>query len=413
MPRETSTLTPALGSSAPAALPNANPATLDHSKNGDIEVLRALAILFTMLCHVNRLAPVLKGHDFLMTRFGFWGGVDLFFCISGFVIAASILQQPRTATFAELGIPFWIRRIFRIWPAAAFWLLIPLLCAKLFNLTGGFGQLRSDLPASGAAFAQMANFYFIACKHEQAWGWPCGKADVYWSLSLEEQFYLVFPFLIYFLRRSTLRVVLLALIAAQIFLIRPVDGALWFTRTDAISFGVLIALARRDGWLDAPGKVVQQHPRLAGFAALLLAVAVASISVMPSLQINAGLLALTSAGLVFIASVNADVIVPVAYLRQGLLWIGSRSFSLYLAHIPVMLATREIFYRASHKDPSLVPPAAAVILVALVLLGLCAEGTYRVIETPFRLFGRQVAKNWKVNAIRAPAFSRLWSSFIG
>lgn len=410
MPRETLPLPPPLEPPPAIALPNAGRAS--HSKNADIEVLRAIAILFTMVCHFNHLFPGLEARDNLLPKLGFWGGVDLFLCISGFVIATSLMQQPRAATFAEFGIPFWIRRIFRIWPAALLWLVIPLLCAKFFNLTGDFGRVGSNLPGSAAAFAQMENFYFMVCKHRLSWAWPCGKADVYWSLSLEEQFYLVFPFLIYFLRRSALRAVLLALIAAQILLIRPVDGALWFVRTDAICFGVLIALARTDGWLDVPSAAILRHPRIAACAALLLAAAIALISVTPWLQINTGLLALTSACLVLIASANANVIVPLAYLRPVMLWIGSRSFSLYLAHIPAMLATREIFYRALHKDPLLVLPAAAVILTLVALLGLCAEGTYRIVETPFRVSGRRVAEKWRGGAIQVPAFFRLWNRTI-
>lgn len=384
----------------------ANRAIDDRSKNGDIEILRAIAILFTLVCHLNHLFP---GHDpssNVLARFEFWGGVDLFFCISGFVIATSLLDRPRAAEFAQLGIPFWIRRIFRIWPAAILWLVIPLICAKFFNLTGDFGRVRSNLPGSGAALAQVENLYFIVCKNPHAWSWPCGKADVYWSLSLEEQFYLVFPFLIFFLSKRTLRAVLWALIAAQIFMARPVDGALWFIRTDALCFGVLIALARHDGWLGGSMPAVLAHRRIAVCAALLLAAAIALISVTPSLRINAGLLAVASAGLVTIASLNANLIVPATYLRPLMLWIGSRSFAIYLAHIPCMLVTREIFYRTLHEKPSVTLLSLAAILTMTALLVLCAEGTYRIVETPFREFGRGIARKLSGGI---PALSHLGS----
>jgi peptidoglycan/LPS O-acetylase OafA/YrhL len=378
----------------------------DRSKNGDIEVLRAIAIIFTLVCHLNHLFPGPDARSDLLARFNFWGGVDLFFCISGFVIATSILHQPRTATFAQLGVPFWIRRIFRIWPAAILWLAIPLICAKFFNLTGEFGRLRSNWPGSGAAFAQLENFYFIVCKHRLTWSWPCGKADIYWSLSLEEQFYLVFPFLIFLLRERTLRTMLWLLIAAQIFLVRPVDGALWFVRTDALCFGVLIALARRAGWLDASRPALLKHRGAVTSTALMLVGSIALISVTPALRINAGLLAAVSAGLVAIASLNANLILPAPYLRTVMLWIGSRSFAIYLAHIPCMLATREIFFRAFHEKPSFDVPSVGAVLTMMALLVLCAEGTYRIIEAPFRGLGRRIARSWKDGAIQ-PAFFRL------
>jgi len=389
-------------------MPSASRAIEDRSKNADIEVLRAVAILFTLVCHLNHLFPGRDARSDVLARFDLWGGVDLFFCISGFVIASSILHQPRAAAFAELAVPFWIRRIFRIWPAAMLWLVIPLICAKFFNLTGEFGRLRWDLPGSGAAAAQVENFYFMVCKHRLSWAWPCGKADVYWSLSLEEQFYLVFPFLIFFLRKSTLRAVLWMLIAAQIFLIRPVDGALWFVRTDALCFGVLLALARHDGGLKGGMPVLLEHRGITMYAALILAGSIALISVSPSLRFNAGLLALASAGLVAIASLNANLIVPAPHLRTAMLWIGSRSFAIYLAHIPCMLATREIFYRAFHAQTASALSSVAALLTAMALLVLSAEGTYRIVETPFRVFGRRIAENWRNGAIRVPAFLRLW-----
>jgi peptidoglycan/LPS O-acetylase OafA/YrhL len=373
------------------------PATLamdDRSKNGDIEMLRAFAILFTLICHLNALFHGRDARSDLLARLTFWGGVDLFFCISGFVIATSLLHQPRAATFSQLGVPFWIRRIFRLWPAAALWLLIPLLCAKFFNVTGGFGHLRANLPGSGAALLQMENFYFIVCKDQPTALLQCGKADIYWSLSLEEQFYLVFPFLLFLLRERTLRAVLWILIAAQIFLSRPVESPLWFVRTDALCFGVLIALARRDGWLDAARPVLLKHRSAVMCAALLLLALIAAISVAPALRINAGLLAATSAGLIAIASLNANLIIPAPYLRAPMLWVGSRSYAIYLAHEPCMLATREIFFRTLHEKPALDATGVGALLTMAVLLVTCAELSFRFIESPFRALGRRIAGWW-------------------
>ena len=183
-------------------------------------------------------------------------------------------------------------------------------------------------------------------------------------------------------------------------------------RTDAICFGVLIALAHCDGRLNAVNAVIRKHRRIAAFAGLVLAAAIAVISVTPELQINAGLLALTSAALVLLASANANVIVPIAYLRPVMLWIGSRSFSLYLTHTSAMFATREIFRRALHQNSLLSLPTLAVMLAMMTILALCAEGTYRLVETPFRAYGRRIAKNWNVNPIQLPAFFRLWSRSI-
>src|SRR5215468_9030941 len=87
--------------------------------NTDIEVLRGVAVAFVVLCHVpNGLLRAPGPIRSLVQPLDFWGGVDLFFAISGFVIASSLLRQPRDSRFRDFAQPFYVRRIFRIWPAA-------------------------------------------------------------------------------------------------------------------------------------------------------------------------------------------------------------------------------------------------------------------------------------------------------
>src|SRR5215469_12060873 len=102
--------------------------------NTDIEVLRGVAVSFVVLCHIpdgllRQPGPIRT----LLEPMAFWGGVDLFFAISGFVIASSLLRQRRSSRFRDFAVPFYVRRIFRIWPAALLWLFIPLLASKFFN----------------------------------------------------------------------------------------------------------------------------------------------------------------------------------------------------------------------------------------------------------------------------------------
>jgi peptidoglycan/LPS O-acetylase OafA/YrhL len=143
----------------------------------------------------------------------------------------------------------------------------------------------------------------------------------------------------------------------------------------------------------------------------MLVGSIAVISVTPALRINAGLLAAASAGLIAIASLNANLILPAPWLRTVMLWIGSRSYAIYLAHIPCMLATREIFFRAFHEKPSFDVPSVGAVLTMMALLVLCAEGTFRIIETPFRRLGRRIARSWKDGAIQ-PAILRPRSRLI-
>lgn len=122
-------------------------------------------------------------------------GVDVFFVISGFLITGLVLKEIREDRFVE----FWERRIRRIFPACAVMVAVT-LCASWFLL------LPSDTQSLAAsALAQMlltANFHFLGLKkgyfHETAELMPLLHT---WSLAVEEQFYLVFPWLLFFWKR--------------------------------------------------------------------------------------------------------------------------------------------------------------------------------------------------------------------
>lgn len=358
-------------------------------KNADIEVLRAVAVGFTVLCHLGELLKWNGDPHSLVWIPDFWGGVDIFFCVSGFVITHSLLRMPRRPAFRDLAIPFYIRRVFRIWPAATLWLAIPILAAKYFNTSGAFGHAKAAFFDGVAAVAQVANIYFSFCQRG-AYG-PCGKEMVYWSLSLEEQFYLVFPLLLFFIRPPRLRWLLAALILIQFALPRDAPDLLWFIRTDAICYGVLIAMASHNGSMQAVSSAVDHNPRGAMVLAVLLMALVAILSMTPALRINVALIALAAAGLVLLASCERNVIIPSRRLRPFLLWCGSRSFAIYLAHRPCFWATREIFYRIYHLVHFNDTFAPAFVVTAGVFIAVASEATYRFVETPLRELGRRLA----------------------
>jgi len=358
------------------------------SKNADIEALRAIAVGLVVMCHLGELFRTPGVHHSPFRFTDFWGGVDIFFCVSGFVITTSLLRRPMPDSFRALAVPFYIRRIFRIWPAAFLWLLIALLAAKFVNASGAFGHFRPDLRDGLAAVLQVHNVYWSLCSTGHTS--PCGKEVIYWSLSLEEQFYVLFPILLYFAGPSRLRWVLGALIVIQFPLPRDAPDMLWFIRTDAICYGVLIAMAAQQGHLLPVVKVVRNHPVRCRWLALLLIAAVAGLSLTPEIKINVGLIALASAGLVLLASCNLGVIVPgQGWLRAGLLWGGSRSFGIYLVHDSCFWLTREIFYRVDPGHGA--DHWVGMAVTCGILLALTTEVSYRLVETPLRELGHRLS----------------------
>jgi len=369
-------------------------------KNEDIEALRAIAVGLVLLCHSGELFKTPGTHYSLFRFLDFWGGVDIFFCVSGFVITASLLRRGTPRSFLELAVPFYIRRIFRIWPAAFLWLFIAVLAAKFTNTSGSFGHFRADVHDAAAALLQVHNIYWSLCSSGHLS--PCGKEVIYWSLSLEEQFYVFLPLLLYFIGIRRLRWILGASILFQFPLPRDPPDMLWFIRTDAICYGVLIAIAADRGSLQAVRNAVSNHLWRSRWLALFLVVMVAALSLVPEIQINVGLIALASAGLVLMASCNVGVIVPSrGWLRSVLLWGGSRSFGIYLAHNPCIWATREIFYRI-HQGPHF-DNRLAMGVTAAVLIALTTEISYRWVETPIREFGHELLKRLTPHRDSTPA----------
>lgn len=363
-------------------------------KNLDIEVLRAVAVLMVLVDHIDFLIfwnGSIAGKVHVVTSL--WGGVDLFFCISGFVITQLFLRQARGSSFIGFALPFWLRRVYRIWPSAIFTVLVVLAASLLFNRSSAFGDPKGDFLDAVSVVMQVANFHFYHCS--TALGGYCGVNTVYWSLSLEEQFYLVFPFLFFFLSRSALKVVLICIIGLLFFTARQPQTFLWEIRVDALAWGALIALTQTSA------RERKLQPRFlsskvrAVFTTVLLSGLIASLGTNMVILFQTGLIALLSAGLVWIASFDEQFTFPAGKLRNVLVWIGSRSYALYLVHPIAERLTHEIFSRLypgqSFDDHFLF----RFLLVGFGLTFVLAEANYRLLETPLRLRGVRLARNLK------------------
>jgi peptidoglycan/LPS O-acetylase OafA/YrhL len=370
-------------------------------KNQEIEVLRAVAILFVLLQHLCILLfPPGSIRNFIsVAPFPLWGGVDLFFCISGYVIALGLypqLAEARESDYWKRTAAFWLRRFYRIVPSLWLWVALWLACVFLFNRAGNFGPWWPNVADAVAAVLNLSNWHIFSCVGLKS---VCGPNPVYWSLSLEEQFYLALPFVL-LLPKRWLTGVLLAVIVLQFPWPRmPWDdsfsGALWFVRTDALLIGVLIGInapALRAGPF-APTLLRNPLLRLA-----VTGVLVASLALIPKsllVGVTCGAVALVCGALVYIASFDQGFLMPANPLRRVLIWIGTRSFSIYLIHIPAYYFVMECFYRLSAHPEMYAAPLPGKphrllpIPCVLLLLAALAELNYRFVEVPFREKGRQ------------------------
>ncbi len=379
--------------------------TRQHEKNQSIESLRALAIGMTIFHHLWVLFVWGDSKYKAVYEYTtFWGGVDLFFCISGFVITLSVLNQlpttpppsgERAHRFAALAIPFWIRRAWRLWPTAALWVVIPTLCSLAFNEVGAFAPFKEMIRGGLAAMLHVANFHWSDC-HNQigqcALWFP--QLSVYWSLSLEEQFYLLFPILAMSLGTKRLPWLLAAIIVAQAFWTRPTWSPGWAFRTEAISIGVLLALFTRSHLHRLLQPTFTSTWKKRALQCLLFLLLITIPAEPAIVRFNTTLLALVCGVMVWLASYEAPATHTKTSATQRMVgWTASRSYSLYLAHMTIFGITREIWFRVS-------PPgtvfdghySARFGLTALILTVIAVELSYRFVETPGRLHGARLAQ---------------------
>ena len=147
----------------------------------DIQAVRALAVILVVLYHAN--IPGVHG--------GFLG-VDVFFVVSGFVITNVLLREK--ASKGTTSIPgFYARRIRRILPAATV-VLIATVFATYHWLSYITGAINANDAKYVAAFVGNFHFATIGTQYFSA-GQPPSTLQQFWSLAVEEQFYLVWPVL--------------------------------------------------------------------------------------------------------------------------------------------------------------------------------------------------------------------------
>lgn len=378
-----------------------------HKRNNDIEILRGLAIAMVLVEHLMDMsnAPLIQA---IKTHyFSAWGGVDLFFAISGLMIVRSLLEasyRATTPTRVPVLVNFWIKRVWRLWPSSWFWLFGPFLVVLIFVPEFRHGDnFRAMLASLLGGVLNIAN---IQQWHAQAgFGMPNVVWGQYWSLSLEEQFYLVAAPLLLWAPRRVVVAVMVGLIAWQFPMVRPSNASdiWWFIRSDAFAWGVLVALL----WDSTLPKTLVEptllrHKR---YAWVVLGVALTGImatQLLYSVPFDVALMAILSGALVFVASFDKGYLGVGGLPGRVLSWLGSRSYTVYLTHFFV-IALISLTTPLAHADRSSLLNMGEISAVVVGASLLLAELSYRFLEVSARLHGRKLAKAYLARATAALA----------
>lgn len=376
----------------------------------ELQVLRAIAVCMVLVQHMPLNVVGLDtgvGH-FLVQYWDGGSGVDLFFCISGFVIARGLLPRLQAcrslSAYAAQTLTFFVHRFWRLQPSALLWIVIPITIGLVFNRSGAFHGVRANLAAALSAVFAVYNFRFA-----RLFGFGDGGIIFpYWSLSLEEQFYFLLPLVTYLCGRR-LEAAMAGILSYQFFM--PHGMVYVTTRPGAIALGVLLAI-----WSAEPGagSMAPMLSRVPGFVRTILlwtAVFVLGIlkskSISPLIPAPYGVVALVSGFLVYVGSLDSGYLMAPGAVRSVLDWIGTRSFAIYLTHVPVYAFVLELYARVRPQG-SFASVAGKLIFVAVALLGIAvlSDWNYRTIEVPLRRYGKAIAFRSTGKGVRLEIGSR-------
>ena len=368
---------------------------MNAERNIEIEYLRGIAVVMAAVSHLPVLLPFYNDNVLLQLFSVYipWTGVDLFFCISGYVVAMSFVgfidKHKSEGHFWLAAQCFWIRRIFRLLPSAWAWMIIGILLSVFFNHTGLYNTLYQNVRSASVILTFSGNF-------ANQFGMLLTPNDVYWSLALEEQFYLLFPLFLLITPIAWRWRILLSLIALQFFLDRNpfatfFTSMAWSVRLDAMMWGILIFIFSKSAQYRLFEPVFLKQSRLTALSlnALLFYLLGAIPTQLIAMPIAIGLIAIVSAILVLMASYQAKYICNIPFTSGILNWIGTRSYAIYLAHMPCYRASYEAWFRytKSIHHPLDATYAPLMVLTAVILIAVMAELNFRLLENPLRQFG--------------------------
>ncbi len=315
-------------------------------------------------------------------------GVDVFFVLSGFLITSLLLGEI-SATGGIRFSRFYVRRARRLLPAVlvllgVIGLLVPWLAPDASE------QFRQD---AIAALSYTTNWWYVldSRSYFEAIGRPPLLQHL-WSLAVEEQFYLIWPGLLYLLHRrwgrigvaigATSGAVASSVLMIGLFAAGSEQARLYFgsdTHASAVLVGAALAAVYR------PSSVPVAIPARAGVT--VDAIGVTALTVLMTIVVllpqdesflyvgGFFIVALLAAAVVF-AAAHPWGRFSAALAVSPLRWIGSRSYGIYLWHWPIFLLMRP------ELDLPYGGPAASVTAVAVTLF--VAEVSFRWVESPFR-----------------------------
>ena len=362
----------------------------------ELDGLRGIAILLVITTHYfnGRVVPnaglVMRGAA-LLAGLG-WSGVDLFFVLSGFLITGILVDSKGSDGYFTT---FYLRRTLRIFPLYYVFLILMLWV------------LPSVFPADFPRVTHSSWMYWVYLSNYRS-----GSREllVSWSLAIEEQFYLVWPAVVYLVSAKKLpwicaSFIVLALVYRIIVALVASDSNATFfhtlSRLDGLSIGAFIAIAFRNG--DVFAKLarfaaIALWPSFSLFAVVVICAQLHHLDVqsyVPGKLLGSGCTAVFFGAVLVLTLVNRPKVLRFLLLR----FFGKYSYSLYLFHLSVLtiIDNHVKGLRDLVKMRPLIVGSVLHVCVCLIATVLVSLFSWNVLEQPIlrlkRYFPERQASN--------------------
>lgn len=335
----------------------------------EIDGLRAFSVVPVILYHA--------GFEFFS---GGFVGVDIFFVISGYLITTILLEDIENDRFSIID--FYERRARRILPALVFVMLIIAMISWLF-LTPSAMKLVYQQLVSNAFFLSNVH-YTLTWGYFESWKLPPVFLNT-WSLAVEEQFYLIVPFLIFFLRkRIKLNVLVLAILALGSLLWAGYANSLYPVATYyllpsrlwELTFGVLLSYLVKYNYIEVC-RWRLKFSKVKGDVILLLVISLFYFFYSKDIPYPSfWTLPVVIVASLIILLVDGSSSAGRVLSTRAFVYIGKLSYPLYLLHFPLIILSKELLV------PYISEAKASILAVLLTLV--LSVFVFHVVELKFR-----------------------------
>lgn len=343
-----------------------------------LDSLRGLAILGVILYHIN----------FNWMPGGFLG-VTVFFVLSGYLITDILAMEWKRNKRIDLK-KFWLSRARRLLPGMLVMLVITLAWITIFH-SSLLGKMRGD---SLAALFYVSNWWYIYHNLSYFDNFnQLSPLNHFWSLAVEEQFYVVWPFIIslglYYIKKQSRMILLICLGAfasalAMANLYEPgVDPSRIYYGTDTRAFSLLIGAVLALVWPSnrLANKIIPKARFIldvvGGIALIIILVMFWKTNQYDPFLYKGGMVLLSIATALLVANLAHPASRIAQFLRfRPLRWVGVRSYGIYLWHYPILTLTTP---KGNAGDFSIIRAILQFLLIILI-----AQISWKFIEKPIR-----------------------------